>query len=246
MRFRCQYRKCPASAEIKNKIMNIIINHNHAPVPEKITRIKIMAEVKSQAIKTSKSHDSIVLETKEKFCKDNISELPKIKIIMDKIKKERNKIEKYLPKKFSDIPEQLKLDKDGDFFLRYDSGPLDKNRYIIFFYEFKKFMFFEDCETILIDGTFKIVPFGFYQMIVFHTIFLGRTYPIIYCLVMNKRESTYLKVFNKVKEITDIKPKLLITDFEKGLINSSKAVFSVADNKLCFFHFSQSIWRRIQ
>jgi hypothetical protein len=39
---------------------------------------------------------------------------------------------------------------------------------------------------------------------------------------------------------------MIITDFEKGSINASQYEFPGVNNKGCFFHLSQSGWRKIQ
>ena len=41
-------------------------------------------------------------------------------------------------------------------------------------------------------------------------------------------------------------PSTIITDFEKGSINASQYEFPGVNNKVCFFHLSQSGWCKIQ
>ncbi|KAG0429052.1 hypothetical protein DMUE_5769 [Dictyocoela muelleri] len=76
--------------------------------------------------------------------------------------------------------------------------------------------------------------------------FLGRAYPIIYVLMKSKEESEYIRIFEKIKEITGIKPELIISDFEKSLNNAILKSFEFSKLQLCYFHLTQSIWRRIQ
>lgn len=42
-----------------------------------------------------------------------------------------------------------------------------------------------------------------------------------------------------------LKPDYIISDFEKAAINASQNEFR-SNNKCCFFHLSQSIWRKVQ
>lgn len=106
--------------------------------------------------------------------------------------------------------------------------------------------FFNKTKTLIVDGTFKSAPFGFYQILIFQSIFLGRTFPLIYFLLKNKTEKTYVRCLTLIKEKTKLNPSLFVCDFEKGLSNAIETVFSNAKIQFCFFHFSQSIWRRIQ
>jgi hypothetical protein len=47
-------------------------------------------------------------------------------------------------------------------------------------------------------------------------------------------------------EIFNLKPKIIITDLEIGLVNAVKNSFVGVIQKLCNFHINQAIWRRIQ
>src|SRR5699024_9749126 len=50
-----------------------------------------------------------------------------------------------------------------------------------------------------------------------------------------------------IKELQlDLEPQTIMSDFEKAAINVFEEVFPTAINTGCFFHFQQSIWRRIQ
>lgn len=57
----------------------------------------------------------------------------------------------------------------------------------------------------------------------------------------------YEQAFNAIlNKAPNLKPNHIITDFEIGAINAAKMVFSTTKMHGCFFHFCQSIWRKIQ
>ncbi|KAF7686100.1 hypothetical protein CDIK_3150 [Cucumispora dikerogammari] len=62
----------------------------------------------------------------------------------------------------------------------------------------------------------------------------------------NKTEALYLKVLSKIADLTTIKPNMVLLDFERALINAVSKIYLEAEVNLCFFHFSQAIWRKIQ
>ena len=76
--------------------------------------------------------------------------------------------------------------------------------------------------------------------------------PFVYALLTSKEGIQYAAVLRSVvsaaKEfgIRNFKPRRLMTDFEKGIINACSDVFPDATINGCFFHMSQSVYRKIQ
>ncbi|XP_054713761.1 uncharacterized protein LOC129223221 [Uloborus diversus] len=72
-------------------------------------------------------------------------------------------------------------------------------------------------------------------------------YPAIFILLPDKKESTYMEVFLKLKaKYPKRNPKLIKIDYEAAVINASKEAFPNAQVSGCSFHFNQCLWRRIQ
>ncbi|RNA39341.1 hypothetical protein BpHYR1_032451 [Brachionus plicatilis] len=44
----------------------------------------------------------------------------------------------------------------------------------------------------------------------------------------------------------DLKPRTIMTDFEKGAMNAGRSVFTQSNIKACLFHLTQNIWKHIQ
>jgi hypothetical protein len=66
-----------------------------------------------------------------------------------------------------------------------------------------------------------------------------------YGLLPNKKETTYKKFFKMLKKIVPNAPETFNMDFEKAANNAARKIFKCFIH-LCFFHFSQSGWRRVQ
>lgn len=68
----------------------------------------------------------------------------------------------------------------------------------------------------------------------------------MYILACDKTQQTYETIFNAVLSLEpNIKPRYIITDFERAAINAINKYFPESDSRGCFFHFSQSIFRHI-
>ena len=96
------------------------------------------------------------------------------------------------------------------------------------------------------DGTFKVVPELFHQLYTIYGEKDGVVYPCIYALFTGKSESIYNRLLSKLLEIEPALNHIhIMVDFENAAINAFEENF-VAIISGCFFHLSQSIFRKIQ
>lgn len=71
--------------------------------------------------------------------------------------------------------------------------------------------------------------------------------PLVYALLPNKTEQTYVEVFQALTQLNpNLKPETITTDFEQAAINAFNATFPASIHRGCYFHFTQCVWRRIQ
>ena len=116
---------------------------------------------------------------------------------------------------------------------------------VIFFSE-TIFQVLGDISDIQFDGTFYVVPRLFYQLF---TIFLsiGRhSIPGIHCLMTHKDEELYSAVVLKIKELLQLQPTSMMSDWEKGSRNAFKYVYPGTRIYGCWFHYTQAIWKYIR
>ena len=103
------------------------------------------------------------------------------------------------------------------------------------------------CTELSCDGTFKVAPKLFKQLFTINGDILVSLLPLVYGLLPGKSTPTYTKFIEEVKFLcTDFDPVRLMCDFELSFINSSLTVFPEISVTGCFFHFTQSIWRKFQ
>ena len=125
-------------------------------------------------------------------------------------------------------------------------------KYVIFMSEFQ-INFFSQISEIFIDGTFKVAPKNWYQLLnIFgydktHKFFM----PLAFIILSSKSEEIYNEVFYKiitlVKAHTDLKSfdkVKIMCDFEIGLRKAIKNNFESCLLDGCYFHYCKAIWKK--
>ena len=134
-------------------------------------------------------------------------------------------------------------------------NPEKKNqlaKYIIFTSVFQ-INLIPKCTQILIDGTFRACPKGYYQIVNISGYYpdINGIIPLFMSPITGKSEFLYDNLFEdiiKIIESKGIKIKDItanfMVDFEKSLINSIKKKFDSPIIDGCFFHFSKLLWKK--
>lgn len=171
--------------------------------------------------------------------------LPKFESIRVFSIRDRNARNSFLLNAENDIPPSLRVSLNGSNFLQYDSGSGSRSRFIIFFNEDFR-IYLQNIKTFIIDGTFKSSPREFYQILTLQGFLFGRYLPLIFIMMSDKSEATYVQIFDYIQNNNIINPKNIIIDFENALKNSLSTFRSNPRVFGCNFHFGQAVWRRIQ
>lgn len=105
------------------------------------------------------------------------------------------------------------------------------------------------------DGTFKVAPKTktdkFSQLYVIGGLYKQHHLPLVYALLMDKAEETYSALFGGLSALMAeqeavVKTKVLITDFESGVLAAAATALPNVQHAGCFFHLGQALWRHIQ
>ncbi|CAF2090872.1 unnamed protein product [Rotaria magnacalcarata] len=152
-------------------------------------------------------------------------------------------------KTFNLIPDKLTTTKRNSLFLQFDSG--SGNDRIIIFASAEQLQILENCEQLLVDGTFKVTPSIFYQLYAMHVVYRNTVLPVVFALLPNKTQQTYRRLIDKLSEICPSwSPKFIMMDFEHASINVFSDKFVTTTNSSimsgCFFHLQNSIQRKVQ
>ncbi|KAH7694197.1 hypothetical protein AAVH_38760, partial [Aphelenchoides avenae] len=96
-------------------------------------------------------------------------------------------------------------------------------------------------------GTFKVAPSLFYQLLVVLGKRDGYIDPIFYALLPDKRQETYIRLFDTLKHLyPSLEPSRMSMDFENALIDAGRECFPDSNLDGCLFHLSRKVKRQLQ
>lgn len=100
-----------------------------------------------------------------------------------------------------------------------------------------------------IDATFKAAPKPFYELLTIlvdlnscdeMTSVMG----VIYALLPNKKQETYERLFDLIKQHFDIDMAAVKCDYEMALINGIKKAFPNTQITGCYYHLNKAVWKK--
>lgn len=244
--FRCNEKACCGSLMIDdlNNIVSFKV-HNHEPNTKKILRAKIREFLEMKINNTAEKSIDVITQATSKLNDDDVKKLSSYAYMRDKITKDKNKKKISFNPLQDDIPNLLRSTINGTTFFRHDSGINDENRFVVFYSDFS-IPYITNLKIFGVDGTFKTCPREYFQLFTIHGLILGKFYPLVFCLLTNKTEISYVNLFNYLKKKLNIYPKNIISDFENSIFIAANSVFPNSKHNFCTFHFGQSIWRNLQ
>ena len=108
------------------------------------------------------------------------------------------------------------------------------------------------CREVYMDGTFRSCPGPYNQVFTVVGRYHGWVVPLVVVLMEHRAIGHYRQVLatilHHVRRVTHHRwrPRMVICDFEQALISAVQTELAQAEVKGCYFHFTQSLWRRIQ
>ena len=128
------------------------------------------------------------------------------------------------------FPPELNKTFKGDQFLMYDSGPMEERIDIIATRRNLKFL-----SKRYADGTFRTVPLLFHQPYTVHGLRGNDLLPLVFGLLPDKAEKTYIKFLREIKNIElSCAPLSIAIDFEKVMMNACLKEFQNIEVNSCF------------
>ncbi|CAF4340540.1 unnamed protein product [Rotaria socialis] len=242
---------CSASVhtDSNNQFIKNRGNHNsHLPSPEKIELRRFKNVVKTRVV-----HESTPIGVRydQELARANFSQCglatclssqeASIIFSYNRVRRQKTPI---LPKS-SDfyIPLIYSTTIDSRRFLLSDITNYQK-RTIIFSTDEQLTTLFK-AKQIMMDGTFDAVPLHFEQVYTVHG------FPCAIALLTGKSSNIYKHLFDELETHAtrlqlNFNPMTITFDFEKSLIKAVREKFPQAKHHGCYFHFCQTIYRKIQ
>ena len=247
-------KKCKARLHTKTliedvEILKYVNEHNHSATKDVVEAKSAQITLKATSATSHQSSRVLVSQAAATFNEATLSQLPSVSTISRSVQKWRQKKANFPAVPMSRtgyaIPQEFTVLDSGERFLQYDSGLNDENRMLIFVTAMRM----EDLKRFpnwAIDGTFKVAPEIFYQLLTIHVQKDHLSIPRAFILLPNKTESTYRECYEKIKELLDNRqPQNIMIDFERASINALKYVYPNAILSGCFFHFSKSLYSKV-
>ena len=242
--WRCNKRGCPGGLHTDAEY-NLVLQktHTHQRNIGLQKKKQLKEAIIARSLETRESSRDIVLNLlpQEEFN----NEIYSVKYLQEVISKVR-KINNYSFDSDYDIPNELMKTLNGVDFLLHDSGMECKDRCIIFSTASDIIHLFNG-DTWIIDGTFKVCPAGFSQLITIQALVRGKYCALVFCVMKRKNLESYITFLTILRNMHPVKQPLnIVFDFEPGFYSSLHAVFPSSNLNGCLFHLSQIFWRKIQ
>ena len=109
----------------------------------------------------------------------------------------------------------------------------------------------QQCREVYMDGTFRTCPRPYAQFFTIHGRYRGWVLPFIMVLMTNRGIGHYRQLLQVLKRQVRLvshhrwRPQIVVADFEQALIIAVETELT-ANIRGCYFHFTQSLWRRVQ
>ncbi|CAF1936087.1 unnamed protein product [Rotaria magnacalcarata] len=148
-----------------------------------------------------------------------------------------------------DVPLQFTVTVDKQPFLICDLKQNGTKKFILFASERQLGLLFNS-ELLFMDGTFDVSPAQFKQLYTIHAIKHDQVYACVFGLLGSKKSHTYKNLFQELKSIAAkmnlrFDPKMIMSDFETGLIRAIQQEFPQAEHRGCAFHHMQAMYRHV-
>ena len=138
------------------------------------------------------------------------------------------------------------MGEDPHPFLLYDNGT-DADERLLIFYTEEHMQLLARSETLFMDGTFGVSPMLFAQLYVIHGRVGSCQCPLVYALMQRQTQKSYEELFNFILDRCSPQMSYINVDFEIAVHQAIRVVFGESVGiRGCFYHLTQSTWRKIQ
>lgn len=248
--WRCVKRSmCNASLTTDKTVINILRESHHTcetdPIENEV--FMMMNKTKTEVCKTLDSVQEIFESNFSQFQNCDLNLIPNFSSKRDTLLRT---VKRYLNAKkliFNTtddvfIPDAL----SKDFVVSDDSS----NKIIVFITKFSRHFLknHHSDKSYFGDATFKCVPKPYYQLYTIH-IDLNSDYyscnvvPVIFALMTNKEESSYIRLFSIVKGL-GVDLSSFKCDYEVAQINAYQRIFPNGNLSGCYHHFNAAIFKK--
>lgn len=244
-------KKCKGSITTDQSILNVLKNiehENHLPSSAQVEATKAILNMHTKAQNNFDTPSRVFAEETSNLSNEAMVLLTDEKSIKRSLRRIRNK-------KYPSLCPLSELKINSNWattggaepkqFLLFDNENND-NRLIVFASP-EGMLELSKSTKWSMDGTFFTCPKEFYQVYIIHACIKNTSIPCVYALLQRKNKEIYIELLSKLKSmLSELKLKTISIDFEQSMIQAIELVFVDINIQCCYYHLSQSIWRKVQ
>ena len=256
--WKCVNSQCRAYVVTVDDTLQVAeqMQHNHAAAPFIVHvdafRAKLIDRAKTETTPIPQIYGDEIsnLRKNHDAMPDGLlAEVPHFSAIKTMLYRQRHKTLPRLPKTRQEInlEGEWTRTEGGDVFLRRVEG----REPILLFTTDRNLELLCEADVVFSDGTFSTAPKLFDQLYTFHAESQGHMLPLVYSLLPNRTEDTYVRTLQYIQETCHdlgfhFAPRTFQMDFERSAHNAVRTVLPTTRLRGCFFHYTQCIWPRTQ
>ena len=245
--------KATVKTDMNNQNPEIIGDHSHAPSATEVAVTKCRQTMKERARNTREKPHQILAAEIEQLDHDTRANIGNMATIQRDIQRHQRSQQPAEPAALADlvIADNWKVTKDGRPFLIHDSGEGVVNRIVVYATE-ESLRLLAVARTWFIDGNFSMAPLIFKQLYIIRAPLGNIAITCVYSFLPGKSELIYRELFQAIVDTCErlgfnVNPTHIISDFEISAIKATQHILGQhVVNKGCFYHLTQSTWRKIQ
>ncbi|KAL8621075.1 hypothetical protein ACOMHN_040600 [Nucella lapillus] len=255
--WRCIVRRdgCGATAVTDRATDRIIkqsaCSHSHEKQDDKIIRVEKLTQLKVKV--TENMHIPLKRVYNQAFEDEVVNattSAPSYNSVRTILYRERKKLIPPLPahRREVELQGQWTQTLDNEPFLMANDGGDNK---LLVFSTSANLQLLSASRIIFMDGTFAVSPRLFTQLYTLHILYMDQMIPLVFALLPDKSQHTYTRLFDTITRLCHernlpLSPQIIQTDFEIAAIQAYQISFPQSRIRGCFFHFTQSLWRKVQ
>ena len=261
IRWECSKRKAlsckgTATTDLGITQVTVITEHNHDADTHGVEVEKIKSQIREKSKSTLEKPMQIVAEfirTAPDTVKIRMGNISALKRNVRRVRRGA------LPKEPAslrelEIPEEWKTvggDSDEQFII-HDSGSDFSNHRVIVFAADETLRQLGSADTWYMDGNFAMAPKVFQQLYVIRVPLGDTAVSCAYALLSHKTRDCYEEMLQAILDRCETlgftpDPTTVVTDFELATIQATNSILGHhVSTQGCFFHLTQSTWRKIQ
>ena len=227
--------------------------HNHQADETDVVYVKHRKNMRDQAASSLGKPSQIFAQTVSQMPPEVLSFLPTEENVKRSLRYQRRTPP--VPQNLSEfvIPDEWTTTAgvNQEPFLLYDNGP-DSNSRVIAFATEADLRRLSAADTVFMDGNFAMAPKLFSQLNVLRVPFGETSVTCVYALLQHKTRAAYDELLQAIVDKYEaiglvMNVQTIITDFEEAVLRAVAGVFGRdVNSKGCFYHLTQSTWRKIQ